>query len=149
MEPPPDRTSFTPASCTGSFRVGFILTAKDGAPAAGPEREPYRLSAAGRRAMSAALARPDWARERPAIPFHTWLALVGQSEPADRAVVLRERRAFLDEQIEKESRRLEALRRELGSTDSVAVTVVAHALEVFRLERRLLDAVEPMLGEGG
>jgi DNA-binding PadR family transcriptional regulator len=125
--------------------LGHILVAKDSGPSAGPERERYRLSAAGQRAMVVALSQPEWARQRPPIPFHAWLQLVAQAPPVDRAAVLRERRAFLDEQIELESRRLEALRKEPGGAQAVTLAIVSHAIEVCRLERDLLDAVEPML----
>jgi DNA-binding PadR family transcriptional regulator len=127
------------------LRLALIGVAKDSGPPAGPERERYRLTAAGRRAMAAALSQPQWARERPPIPFHTWLQLVAQAEPVDRAAVLRERRAFLDEQIASESARLAELRKDAGSGNAVSIAVVSHAIEVCRLERELLEAVEPML----
>ena len=127
------------------LRLELIAAAKDSGPPAGPERERYRLTATGRRAMAAALSQPQWARERPPIPFHTWLQLVAQAEPVDRAAVLRERRAFLDEQIASETARLADLRREPGREDAVRIAIVSHALEVCRLERELLAAVEPML----
>ncbi len=126
-------------------RLGLILAARDDGSPAGPEREPYRLAAAGRRAMSAALSRPEWARQRPPIPFHTWLALVGQGEPADRSAVLKARRDFLDEEIAKESRALAALRADPDPTKAVTQALVSHTIEVYRLERQLLDAVEGML----
>ena len=125
--------------------LALIAAAKDSGPPAGPERERYRLSAAGRRAMAAALSQPQWARERPPIPFHTWLRLVAQADPVDRAAVLRERRAFLDEQIASETARLAELRKEPGRVEAVRIAVVSHAIEVCRLERELLEAVEPML----
>lgn len=125
--------------------LALIGAAKDSGPPAGPERERYRLTAAGRRAMAAALSQPQWARERPPIPFHTWLQLVAQADPVDRAAVLRERRAFLDEQIAGETARLAELREEAGAENAVRIAVVSHAIEVCRLERELLAAVEPML----
>jgi DNA-binding PadR family transcriptional regulator len=127
------------------LRRELIAAAKDSGPPAGPERERYRLTAAGRRAMATALSQPQWARERPPIPFHTWLQLVAQADPVDRAAVLRERRAFLDQQIASETARLAELRKEPGREDAVRIAVVSHALEVCRLERELLAAVEPML----
>jgi DNA-binding PadR family transcriptional regulator len=129
--------------------LAMIVTARDSGPSGGPERERYRLSAAGRRAMVAALSQPEWARQRANIPFHVWLQLVAQGEPIDRAAVLRARRAFLDEQIEIETRALEALRSDPGPGQEVNLAIVAHAIEVCRLERDLLDAVEPMLGRKG
>src|SRR6266850_611693 len=71
-------------------RLRLIMAVRDGAPAAGPERETYRLSAAGRHAMSKAIARPEWARKRP-IPFQMWLIMVGEAKPKDRAAALHAR----------------------------------------------------------
>jgi DNA-binding PadR family transcriptional regulator len=73
-------------------RLRLITPVRDGRAAAGPERETYRLSAPGRRAMSKAIARPEWARERSPIPFQMWLIVVGEAEPEDRAEALSARR---------------------------------------------------------
>ena len=123
----------------------LIAGAKDVGPPAGPERERYRLTAAGRRAMASALSQPEWARERPPIPFHTWLQVVAQAEPAVRAAVLRQRREHLDEQIARHREQLVALRGDPAGGDAVRIAVITHAIEVCRLERELLAAVEPML----
>jgi len=123
----------------------LIAGAKDVGPPAGPERERYRLTAAGRRAMASALSQPEWARERPPIPFHTWLQVVAQAEPAVRAAVLRQRREHLGEQIARHREQLVALRGDPAGGDAVRIAVITHAVEVCRLERELLAAVEPML----
>ncbi|MBS0196791.1 MAG: helix-turn-helix transcriptional regulator [Planctomycetes bacterium] len=123
----------------------LVVAAEDQEPAAGPERDRFRVSAAGRRAMSAALAREHWACQRPPLPFHTWLALVAMDGPGDRRSVLEARARFLDEQIEKEVRTLEAIRNDPGPTQAMALAIVSHAIKVFRLERDLLKRVEPLL----
>ncbi len=123
----------------------LVVAADDQGPAAGPERERYRVSAAGRRAMAAALAREQWACQRPPLPFHTWLALVAMDGPGDRRSVLEARARFLDEQIEKEIRTLGAIRNDPGPTQSMALAIVSHAIEGFRLERELLERVKPLL----
>jgi DNA-binding PadR family transcriptional regulator len=144
-----DRPSVSRAQIYYSLKklvgLGMIVATRDSGSSAGPEREPYRLSAAGRRAMVAALSQPEWARQRPPIPFHLWLQLVAQAEPVDRAGVLEERRTFLDEQIARETERLATLQREGGPALAVNAAIVSHAIEVCRLERELLEAVEPML----
>lgn len=125
------------------LRLGLIAAAKADGAAAGPERAVYRTSPAGKRAMSAAIARPEWARQRPLLPFATWLMLVGHAEPADRAAVLRTRRAFLDEQIQRETLAAQQLERE--GSDAVVLAVASHAIEVLRLENKLLEELEAML----
>ncbi len=126
------------------LRAGLILSTPDKSAPVGPEREPCRLSAAGRRAMSAALSSPQWATERPPIPFHTWLMVLGQADPADRAAALRLRRDHLAARMDEESRALARLRAE---NDPVPIAVATHRLQVLRMERDLLTAVEPMLGQ--
>ncbi len=127
------------------LKQGLIVVAKDAAPATGPEREPYRLTAAGRRAISRAVAQPQWARQRPPIPFQMWLVALGQAEPQDRALALRSRAEHLDRQIEDASRAVDAAGGDAPSA-RIALAVAEHALEVLRLERQLLCDVEPMLG---
>jgi DNA-binding PadR family transcriptional regulator len=125
--------------------LGYITSIPNNGDSAGPGREPYKLSPAGKKAMTLALSRPEWARERPSIPFHTWLILVAQGEASDRASVLRERRKFLDEQIRQQTVGLAASKRSaLGA--AIARAMGEHAVQVYKLERQLLDAIEPMLG---
>lgn len=133
--------------------LGLIAAAGDGARAAGPEREKFRVSAAGRRAFGAALSRTAWAEQRPPAPFHTWLALATMEaaggEAASRASVLEARARFLDRQIERETRTLEAIRADPGPTQAMAMEIVSHAIAAFRLEREFLGRVAPLLGAGG
>jgi len=126
--------------------LGLVLVARDSGPAVGPEREPYRLSSAGRSAIGGALSSPEWAGDRPPIPFQTWLMVLGHAAPKDRAAALQARRARLDEQIEKEAGVVEQLRSRDGSEAQMPLAVALHRVEILRMERQLLDAVEPMLG---
>lgn len=126
--------------------MGLVLAARDSGPAVGPEREPYRLSAAGRNAIGEALSSPEWAGDRPPIPFQTWLMVLGQADPKDRTAALQARRARLDEQIEREAAIVGKLRSSDGAAGQMPLAVAVHRVEVMRMERQLLDAVEPMLG---
>lgn len=126
--------------------LSLIVPVGDRAPSAGPERETYQLSTAGRRAMSRAIAGSDWAQERPAIPFHMWLAMLGQADPPDRAAAIRARRAHLTRRINEVARTLNTLRDSTEIQDALKLAVATHDLEVLRLEDRLLAEVEPMLG---
>lgn len=136
--------------CLKKLRArAMVVSARDGGPSVGPEREPCRLSASGRRALSAALRSDDWTRDRPPIPFPTWLMLLGKAPTADRAAALAARRRHLDDQIQRETIALERLRSETGADVSLAAAASTHAVEVLRVERQLIDAIEPMLGESG
>jgi DNA-binding PadR family transcriptional regulator len=127
-------------------RLKLITAVQDATPAAGPERETFRLSAAGRRAMSNAISRPEWSRERPPIPFPMWLMIIGEAEPKARAAALRARQKRLAEQIEQQSGAVDRLRPARTPGEAMRLTVATHALEVLRLEQQLLTEVEPMLG---
>lgn len=127
-------------------RLGLILPARDEGRPAGPEREVFRVSSAGTRAMRTALGRTEWALQRPPPPFHTWLALAAMSRPSRACEVLDARVGYVQEQIEKEMRTLDAIRADPGPTQAVALVIVAHAIEVFRLELALLAKMRPLLG---
>jgi hypothetical protein len=114
------------------------VSARDPDSALGPERAVYRLSAAGTRSLSAALAETDWASRRAPAPFLTWVLLAWYAEPAARANVLAERARYLDEQIAHERATLAAIRRD----DPHATTplLVVELIEAqYALERAWLD----------
>lgn len=125
---------------------GLIRTARDTGTPAGPEREMFRTTPGGSRAMARSLARLDWARSRPPLPFHTWICLARSAEPADRTAMLAERRRYMQGQIEKEVATLEAIRGDPGPNQAMALAVVGHAIEMFRMELALVDRIEPILG---
>src|ERR1700738_2294237 len=54
---------------------GHIASARDADSPLGPERAVYRLTAAGKRALRAALADPAWATRTAPSPFLTWALL--------------------------------------------------------------------------
>jgi DNA-binding PadR family transcriptional regulator len=128
-------------------RLKLITAVQDATRAAGPEREIFRLSAAGRRAMSKTISRPEWSCERPPIPFQVWLMIVGEAEPEARAAALQLRRKRLAEQIEQQSEAVDRLRPARTPENAMRLAVATHALEVLRLEQQLLAEVEPMLGQ--
>lgn len=114
----------------------------------GPERSTYASSAAGRRALATALAREDWATQRPPPPFLTWMAL---STHASRDVVRRQlerRRAFLEAQIAREKETLESIRADTGEMVQVGALMVTLAIRHFEAELSWLSEVERELGYG-
>lgn len=111
----------------------------------GPERRVYRVTAAGRRAYAAALARPEWATQRPPPPFVTWLVLATHADPAMRARQLARRRAFLEAEAARERATLAAIRTNTGPTFAVAELVVSLTIRHFEAELAWLGEVAAVL----
>jgi DNA-binding PadR family transcriptional regulator len=114
----------------------------------GPERRVYRVTAAGRRAYAAALARPEWATQRPPPPFVTWLVLATHADPAVRARQLARRRAFLEAEAMRERATLAAIRTNTGPTVVVAALVVSLTIRQFEAELAWLGEVAAALPGG-
>ena len=114
----------------------------------GPERRVYRVTAAGRRAYAAALARPEWATQRPPPPFVTWLVLATHADPAVRARQLARRRAFLEAEAMRERATLAAIMTGTGPTVVVAALVVSLTIRQFEAELDWLGEVATALPEG-
>ena len=123
-------------------RSGHICRAAEGEPRAGPERQVFRPSAAGRRALSAALAREEWAIQRPPDPFLTWLILSSNTEPADRLRLLGTRREFLEGQLARERATLGEILADTGVMVAAAAHVVRLVIRQWELELAWLDEVE-------
>jgi len=54
-------------------------------PALGPDRQTFRPTPSGRRALADALARAEWATQDVPSPFVTWMVLSWQARPRDFA----------------------------------------------------------------
>jgi len=120
-------------------------SAERGSAEGGPERRVYRVTAAGRRAYAAALARPEWATQRPPPPFVTWLVLATHADPAVRARQLARRRAFLEAEAMRERATLAAILAGTGPTVVVAALVVSLTIRQFEAELAWLGEVAAAL----
>jgi DNA-binding PadR family transcriptional regulator len=129
-------------------RSGHICRAAEAEARAGPERQVFRPSAAGRRALSAALAREEWAIQRPPDPFLTWLTLSSNTEPGDRLRLLGRRREFLEEQLAKERTTLGEILADTGAMVAAAAHVVRLVIRQWEVELAWLKEVEGMFRGG-
>ena len=123
-------------------------SAERGSAEGGPERRVYGVTAAGRRAYAAALARPEWATQRPPPPFLTWLVLATHADAAVRARQLARRRAFLEAEAARERTTLAAIRTNTGPTFAVAALVVSLTIRQFEAELAWLGEVAAALPSG-
>ncbi|HET7585203.1 MAG TPA: helix-turn-helix transcriptional regulator [Gemmatimonadaceae bacterium] len=106
----------------------------------GPDRQIYRPTRAGRRALANALARPEWATQHVPSPFLTWMVLSWQARPADFAKQLHRRRAFITEQLAFYRRALGEIIQETSPTSDAAM-VVRLAIRQSEVELGWLDDV--------
>ena len=113
------------------------------------DRRTLEVTASGRRAFDAALAREDWTAHRPPPPFLTWLVLAVH---APRDVVRRQierRRRFLEREIRVERDTLQDIRADYGPMIPTAELIVELTIRQFELELAWLgEAEERLLGAG-
>ncbi len=120
--------------------AGEIEPAGDPDAPLGPDRRVYRPTAAGRRALADALARPEWAeREHPA-PFLTWLVLSWQARPRDVERQIARRRAALLGKLEFERAALASIIAETRTTSDAAM-IVRLSIRQREVELAWLDEV--------
>jgi hypothetical protein len=90
--------------------------------------------------LADALAREDWATQRPPAPFHTWMVLSWQARPEDYIAQIARRRAFLERELVNERAALESIIEET-STSSDAAMMVRLVIRLFETELEWLDEV--------
>jgi len=116
-----------------------------GGRSAGPERRVYAPTAAAESALADALARVDWATQRPPDPFITWLVLSLHARPRDARALVSARRDFLQAQLAKERATLPAILADTVPTTRLAASIVRYAIRAFELELRWLSGVAKLL----
>ena len=123
-------------------RARLIRACQSSHPAEGPERRVFQTAQRGRAALADALERNDWATERDRPPFLTWMALSWQARPGVFARQMQRRREFLECELEREKKTIEAVRAEVGHDFHEAVWMLTLVIEQFRAELRWLRKVE-------
>lgn len=126
-------------------RSGQVTRAASGEGRTGPERQVFRITPVGRRALASALAREEWATQRPPPPFLTWMALSVHAEPADRLRLVRRRRAFLEEQLARERLTLQAILADTGPMVADGARIVRLVIRQWEVEVEWLREVEAQL----
>lgn len=121
--------------------LGLLEAVESSTPATGPDRRTYQPTRLGQRALADTLERPEWATQRPPPPFLTWLAMAWQARPGVLEKMLRTRREFVESELARERRTLEAIRAESGGPHTAPLLMVEFAIRQFELELEWLDQV--------
>lgn len=120
--------------------VRHIEPAAAGEDPLGPDRQVFRPTASGRRALADALARAEWATQHIPSPFVTWMVLSWQARPRDFTAQVARRRKFLEAQLEFERDALTSIIEETSATSDAAM-IVRLAIRQNETELAWLDEV--------
>lgn len=126
----------------------LIRPAPDASAETRRERRTWRITAKGRRALTAALSSRHWAKQRVVPPFMTWVALSELARPAARRQILDDRQSFLEAELARERKTLDDLRQLPLEAEGaqVAVLMVDHVIRQMTLELELLDGLRGLFG---
>jgi DNA-binding PadR family transcriptional regulator len=119
---------------------GHVRVVGDSDPALGPERSVLQPTASGRRMLTSALARADWATQRPPPPFATWMVLSWQARTTDFKAQMERRREFLTQQLAEDRVALRDVIAETSETSDAAM-VVRLGIRHFETELAWIDEV--------
>jgi DNA-binding PadR family transcriptional regulator len=120
--------------------AGHVAPEADGDPSLGPERRTLAPTPKGRRALADALARAEWATQRPPSPFLTWMVLSWQARPRDFGAQVERRQKFLRSQLDEDGAALDAVIAETSAISDAAM-IVRLGLRQFETELAWLDDV--------
>jgi len=109
---------------------------------AGPKREVFTATRAGRAALKKNLAEPFWAENRDPSPFTTWAALSLALSKEAKLDQIRRRRAFLKKELERERVTLKELEPFKVETADLARSLIGLTHDLFITELAWLDAFE-------
>lgn len=121
----------------------LIRPAQDASAETRRERRTWRITPAGRRALTTALSSRHWAAQRVVPPFMTWVALSELARPSARRQILDDRQGFLDAELTRERKTLDDLRQLPPEAEGaqVAILMVDHVIRQMTLELELLDGL--------
>jgi DNA-binding PadR family transcriptional regulator len=130
-------------------RAGMLRGVESEEPAAGPERQKYETTAAGRAALASALEKEKWTMQRDRPAFSTWLGLSWLARPGVMERQIGRRRTYLEAEVAREKETLESVLKEVGHKNHEAVWMITLMIEQFETELRWLKRVERELPNRG
>jgi len=129
--------------------AGMIRRVETEEPAAGPERQKYETTAAGRQALASALEKEDWTTQRERPPFAIWMGLSWLARPGVMEKQIARRSSFLEAEIAREKETLKSVLEEVGHENHEAVWMITLMIEQFETELRWLARVKSELPRRG
>lgn len=109
---------------------------------AGPKKEVFAITRAGRAALKKNLAKPYWAENRDPPPFLTWAALSLVLPDKDKLEQVRRRRVFLQSELAREQETLRTLQQYDADSAALARSLVGYVMDSFKTELKWLDKFE-------
>jgi DNA-binding PadR family transcriptional regulator len=109
-------------------------------PANSRGRKVHSITPEGSEALCEGLADRSWARTRIAQPFTTWVGLSVHAESRDQAAVIKERKAFLREEIDRERESLRFIQTLDTPRALRGASIVRLVIEQLRTELEWIEA---------
>lgn len=122
--------------------AGLLREGAASEPGRGPDRRVLGTTAKGRGALAAALDRDDWTTQRDRPAFLTWMALSWQAAPGTFRKQIHRRESFLEHEVIREEKTLEAVLKEVGHPRHEAVWMLRLTIEQFLVELEWLKRVK-------
>lgn len=126
-------------------QLKYIVPSKSVSSALGPERMQFKITRAGVLAMNEALAKEDWAIQRPPPAFITWMALSSHLSKKASKHIIQVRKQFLKKELEREQKTLKDVVVDDGPMIISARLMVSFTIQAFEAELKWLDEVENAL----
>lgn len=111
------------------------------------ERQVWRITPEGRRALKSTLSSSHWAKSRRVQPFVTWVGWSELASPVARRKVIAQRRAFLEAELARERETLAATQNLPADTQAIGVTIamISYGIRQLQLELDWLGELEALI----
>ncbi len=123
-------------------KLNMIRKVKDPLGSLGPDRTKFAVTSQGSKALEASLSKEEWATQRPAPPFLTWMALSTHLPKVALRSIFAKRRQFLNEQLAREKLTLKSFEGASGPMVVSGRLMVDLCIQMFELELKWIDHAE-------
>lgn len=123
-------------------KMRLIRRVSEGSDSLGPDKQVFEISEAGKKVLCESVSKQEWATQRPAPPFLTWLALSDHAPRFKARQIIEERRKFLRSEIEREKETLKSFPEEDSWPIKKAKLMIGLTIEHFESELKWLKNLE-------
>ena len=123
-------------------KMRLIRRASESSGSLGPDKQVFELSESGKKVLRKSVSKSEWATQRPAPPFLTWLALSDHAPRGKAKQIVEERRKFLSSEIQREKETLKNFPNEDSWPIRKAKLMIGLTIENFESELKWLKNLD-------
>ena len=128
-------------------KMRFIHRVSNASGPLGPDKQVFELSESGKKILRDSVSKDEWATQRPAPPFLTWLALSDHAPRSRAKQIVEERRKFLHSEIQREKETLKSFPDEDSWPIRKAKLMIGMTIEHFESELKWLKNLDVEMRE--